>query len=143
VYLAVQVRHSRQSLDANTAALEEDRKLSIANAYQARTALSGEHLLRLRDSPYIEGLSGTTSGISRSETEWRYRAHMRFMMNYYDNVHFQYQQGFVAEEYYERAFVDQIKVFAPSWRALDIVESRESFEAEVDRILIDSEKPET
>jgi uncharacterized protein len=35
-YLAAQVRQNRQSVDANTRALEDERKVRLAEAYQSR-----------------------------------------------------------------------------------------------------------
>ena len=55
-----------------------------------------------------------------------------------DNEFYQYQQGFLEPEFYERQTVSDIKVFAPLWRSLGIDEPTERFRREVDRVLADS-----
>jgi hypothetical protein len=37
VYLAIQVRHSKEAMEANTKSLDEGRKLALAQTYQARS----------------------------------------------------------------------------------------------------------
>jgi hypothetical protein len=49
-YLAVQVRHSRESVDANTRVLEERRKLAMVQTFQARAEIRINQLLTDADS---------------------------------------------------------------------------------------------
>ena len=46
VYLAIQVRHSKEAMEGNTKSLEESRQLAIAESYQARTQMVHEYYLR-------------------------------------------------------------------------------------------------
>ena len=58
----------------------------------------------------------------------------------YDNLYYQYQQGYLDEEFYVFRVVSSIRHFAPWWKKLDIFESsgrRPSFQNEIDRILAD------
>ena len=89
LYIATQVRQSKEALDANTRSLEESRKLGMAQTYQHRGLLITEQLISLRDSPYISVLSGDIPPEEESEDWLRYRAHMRLHMNYCDNLHYQ------------------------------------------------------
>ena len=73
---------------------------------------------------------------SESEVnEQRKKTYLRWWMNVNDNIHYQYQNGFLDQEYYDEAFVANVKMAAPKWRAVGIREYRSSFAAEVDRIL--------
>ena len=56
----------------------------------------------------------------------------------YDNLFYQYQNGFLDEEYYQHRIVFPIKAYAPWWKKLGVFESggrRPSFEAEINRIV--------
>ena len=58
----------------------------------------------------------------------------------YDNLFFQYQQGYLDEEFYVYRVAQSIRLFGPWWRKLNIFESggrRPSFQREIDRILAD------
>ena len=52
-----------------------------------------------------------------------------------DNEHYQYQNGFLDEDFYLGDTVRGIKEMAPLWRKFGLHESRKEFRAEVDRIL--------
>ncbi len=57
----------------------------------------------------------------------------------YDNLYYQYQQGYLDEEYYRFRVEVPVALFAPWWERLDVFESsggrRPSFDAEVKRIM--------
>ena len=52
-----------------------------------------------------------------------------------DNYHYQYQQGFLDEEYWENVIVKAIRALAPRWRAIPDMYWRPSFKLVVDEIL--------
>lgn len=52
-----------------------------------------------------------------------------------DNEYYQYQQGFLDQEFYYGDTVGGIARMAPIWRKFGLRESRSDFRAEVDRIL--------
>jgi len=52
-----------------------------------------------------------------------------------DNEHYQYQNGFLDEGFYENGTVEFIRRFAPTWRRAGLIEPRPGFRDEVDRIL--------
>ncbi len=59
----------------------------------------------------------------------------------YDNLFYQYQQGYLDEEYYLYRVAPTIKELAPWWRELDIFESggrRPSFDSEINRLMSDN-----
>ena len=57
-----------------------------------------------------------------------------------DNEHYQYQRGFLDEEFYYGNTVRGIMRWGPIWRDFGILETRREFRVEVDRIL--SERPD-
>lgn len=130
VYLSVQVRQNTRSMD-------ENRELALAQAYENRSQAAAQHFIAMRDSPYFKETS-LVLGPDASETEvneQRKITYLRWWMNVNDNIHYQYERGFLDQEYYDNAFVANVKLAAPKWRAAGIKEYRASFSAEVDRIL--------
>ena len=65
------------------------------------------------------------------------RSHFYMRRTDLDNEHYQFQNGFLDPDFYETTTKREIKAFAPHWRSLGIPEPRQSFAAEVDRILVD------
>lgn len=60
----------------------------------------------------------------------------------YDNLFYQYQQGYLDEEYYQYRVAPSIIELAPWWQKLDIFDSngrRPSFDAEIKRLVSDSQ----
>jgi len=51
-----------------------------------------------------------------------------------DNQMYQYQQGFIDDEYYENNIKGQIRTFGPGWRLFRLP-GRPSFEAEIEKVL--------
>jgi hypothetical protein len=59
----------------------------------------------------------------------------------YDNLFYQYQQGYLDEEYYQYRVAPTIKELAPWWQKLDIFDSsgrRPSFDSEINRLMSDN-----
>jgi hypothetical protein len=54
-----------------------------------------------------------------------------------DNEHYQYQNGFLDPDFYETTTKREIKAYAPHWRAFGVLEPRQQFTEEVERILAD------
>ena len=130
IYLAAQVRQNTRSMD-------ESRELALAQAYENRSQTAAQHFIQMRDSPYFKETSLVlTPDASESEVnEQRKATYLRWWMNTTDNLHYQHQKGFLDQEYYDNAFIANVKMAAPKWRAAGITEYRPSFAAEVDRIL--------
>ena len=57
------------------------------------------------------------------------------MMIDLDNEHYQYEIGFLDEEFFRNDTTQGILLFAPTWRRLGMSEARQAFRDEVDRIL--------
>jgi hypothetical protein len=136
-YLAVQIRQ-------NTLAMEEGRRLALAQAYQQRAdGLSmmmveaangpiGAIIVKLTSAGYPENVAALDT--LSPEERGRFRQWQIAQQTHWDNIYQQYQQGFVDDEYYEEAFKDRVRRLIPVWRALGLTQNRSSFQAEMDRL---------
>lgn len=137
IYLAVQIRQ-------NTRAMEESRRLALAQTYQMRSDALQEMLVRAASSEIGAILVKlTTAGYPENvaaldqlsaEERGRFRQWQIAQQTHWDNMHYQYQQGFLDAEYFEDAFVDRVTRLAPTWRALNLTSGRSSFFAEIERL---------
>lgn len=138
VYLSVQIRQNTRSMD-------ENKRLALAQTYQMRadalqmmlvnasdSAYIGPIITRLADAGYPEDVSALDT--LSVEDRGRFRQWQIAQQTHWDNMHFQYQQGFIDEEYYRDAFQERVRRLAPTWKALKLTGSRRSFDAEISRI---------
>src|SRR5262245_59869182 len=139
VYLAIQICQ-------NTHAMEEGRRLALAQTYQIRADALQEMLVRAAESQFIGplitkltqlGYPGSVEALAHltPEERGRFRQWQIAQHTHWDNMHFQYQQGFLDEEYYRDSFSERVARLAPTWRALGIAPGRRSFGAEIERLL--------
>lgn len=143
VYLAVQIRQ-------NTRSIEEGRRLALAQTYQMRAdalanmmtqaAVSpqlGPIIVKLVEEGYPEDLASmdritpTELGVFR---QWQIAQH-----THWENLFYQYQQGYLDTEYYENEFKVRVRRLAPVWAALGLTGGRRSFQEEVARLWQDRE----
>ena len=138
VYLAIQIRQ-------NTRAMNEARRLALAQTYQMRADALQEMLVRAADSehlgPIIANLTGAGYPESIAPLEEleaadlaRFRLWQIAQHTHWDNMYYQYQQGFIDEEYYEDSFKERVRRLASTWEALGLLGSRRSFDAEIERL---------
>jgi len=139
VYLAVQIRQ-------NTHAMEESRRLALAQAYQMRADSLQDMLVHAAESNHIGPIitklvgAGYPEDISSLQildhTEYgRFRQWQIAQQTHWDNMFYQYQQGYLDEEYYRDSFQDRVRRLAPIWAALGVTGNRGSFNAELERLL--------
>ena len=139
VYLTVQVRQGNRSL-------EESRKLALAQTYQMRSDALQMMLVHAADSEHIGPIITrlTTVGYPEDvsalehlteEERGRFRQWQIAQQTHWDNMFFQYQQGFIDEEYYRDSFRERVRRLAPTWEVLNVAAARQSFVAEIDDIL--------
>ena len=139
VYLAVQIRQ-------NTRSMEESRRLALAQTYQMRADALQEMLVAAADSErigpiitklveagYPEDLSSLESLTSVERGAFR-QWHIA-QQTHWDNMYYQYQQGFLDEEYYHDEFQRRVRRLVPVWRALRVGASRKSFDEELQRLV--------
>jgi hypothetical protein len=139
VYLSVQIRQ-------NTRSMNENKRLALAQTYQIRAdALQsmlvqaansqtiGPLIVKLTQLGYpenVQALDRITADERGTFKQWQIAQQI-----HWDNMHYQYQQGFLDPEYYEDEFKVRVKRLAPTWQALGLLGGRTSFRKEVDRLL--------
>jgi hypothetical protein len=138
-YLAVQIRQ-------NTHAMEEGRRLALAQTYQVRADALQSMLVQAADSQFIGplitkltqlGYPEDVSALDRlsPDERGRFRQWQIAQQTHWDNMYFQYQQGYLDEEYYQDSFRERVARLAPTWKALGITGGRRSFSEEIERLL--------
>jgi len=139
VYLSVQIRQNTRSMD-------ESKKLALAQTYQMRSDALQMMLVQAADSEHIGPIIAKLTGagypediaslehLSKVERQ-RFRLWQIAQETHWDNMFFQYQQGFIDEEYYRDSFRKRVKRLAPTWRALNVAGARSTFNAEIEGIL--------
>ncbi len=139
VYLAAQIRQ-------NTRAMEEGKRLALAQTYQMRADALQTMLVEAANSEYIGPILVKLTGLGypedvsaldqlTDEERGRFRQWQIAQQTHWDNLFFQYQQGFLDQEYYEDAFRERVKRLAPTWRALGLISGRSSFVTELEAML--------
>ncbi len=142
VYLAIQIRQ-------NTRSMEENRRLALAQTYQMRADALQEMLVHAAVSEHIgQVVTKLTSFGYPDEVasldqltpieRGRFRQWQIAQQTHWDNMFYQYQQGFLEEEYYRDSFRVRVQRLAPIWGALGMTGNRQSFEAEMARILAEN-----
>jgi hypothetical protein len=137
VYLAVQVRQ-------NTRSLEDSQRLALAQTYQMRSdglqnmlvhaasSTIGGIIYKVTPAGYPEDISALDA--LTPEERSRFRQWHIAQQAHWDNMHFQYQQGFLDEEYYQDEFAKRVQRLWPAWQALRLTGGRKSFIEELQRL---------
>jgi hypothetical protein len=138
VYLTKQIR-------LNTIAMDEARKLALAQTYQMRSdalqamlvhAADSEHIgpiiIKLTELGYPEDVTALEK--VTSEERRRFRLWQIAQQTHWDNMFFQYEHGYLDEESYEDAFKLRVRRLTPTWRALNLMDVRRSFLKEIERL---------
>ncbi len=137
IYLAIQIRQ-------NTRSMHEGRRLALAQSYQMRadalqdmlvhaaTSNIGGIIVKLTNAGYPEDLSALDQ--LDAEELGRFRLWQIAQQSHWDNMHYQYQQGYLDEEYYEDAIKERVARLAPTWQALGLTQGRKSFFEEIQRL---------
>ena len=144
VYLSVQIRQ-------NTRSMEESKKLALAQTYQMRADALQMMLVHAADSEHIGpiitkltnvGYPDDIDSLKQLNTEeyGRFRQWQIAQHTHWDNMYFQYEQGFLDQEYYRDSFKTRVRRLAPTWKALNITGARRTFVAEVERILAEEKR---
>ncbi len=127
--------------------LDQNSDLVRAQIHQAR---SDAQITRIEDRadsehvvPILEKIRpfGGFANLSSSdkltpEELYRLRTFLQGRHQDYDNLFYQYQQGYLDEEYYQFGVSNAIRLFSPWWDKLGIFEDvrRPSFDAEIRRL---------
>lgn len=136
IYLSVQIRQ-------NTRAMDESRRLALAQTYQMRADALQEMVVTAANSTIggiivkltENGYPGNVAALDilSAEERGRFRLWQIAQQTHWDNMLYQYQQGFLDEEYFQDAFRERVARLAPTWQALNLTGGRRSFFEEVRR----------
>ncbi len=133
------------SLIAVVIELRQTQSAIVASTYQARAYDAIEKNWLLAESQVIGPIvakvfadPSTIDALTDDERR-RIRAVVRSMRIDADNEYYQYQLGFLDEEYFEHALKPRIARQARMWRSLGIEERRPSFKQFVDEQLAAAE----
>ncbi len=141
-YLAVQIKQ-------NTRSMNENKRLALAQTYQMRAdALQGmlvqaacseslgPLIVKLATLGYptdLTSLNRITEGERGIFKQWQIA-----QQTHWDNMFYQYQQGFIDPEYYENEFRVRVRRLAPVWQEMGLLGGRPSFRSEIESILGDN-----
>ena len=122
--------------------LRQTRSALIASTYQSR-ALDAVRVEGAKADSEVLGpllarvdLDDPESLAALNELErFRIRSYLLSRLIDLDNEYYQYQNGFLDDEYFESWFKDQLKRNARAWRSIGLTEMRPSFKQLVDQLL--------
>jgi hypothetical protein len=146
-YLARQVHHSKESVDANTQALEESRKIQMAATYQDRVQNMSANARMMSSSADLSeivfkvleagwpslGALDQLDGVEKH----RFRHWIQLQFLNIENLHYQYELGLLDTRFYESVVSERIKIMGPAWKEFGFVGTlgRPSFHEEIERVL--------
>jgi hypothetical protein len=125
--------------------MDESRKLALAQTYQMRSDALQAMLVHAADSEHVGPIIIKLTGLGypedvkaldalTDEERGRFRMWQIAQQTHWDNMHYQFQHGYLDREYYDDAFKDRVVRLAPTWKALGLTSGRQSFFAEVERL---------
>ena len=138
IYLSKQVR-------LNTQAMDEGRKLALAQTYQMRSTALQTMLVHAADSEYIAPVIMKLTDLGypenvvalehlNNEERARFRLWQIAQQTHWDNMFFQHQHGYLDAESYQDSFKQRVRRLTPTWEALGLLGVRRSFLDEITRI---------
>ena len=133
------------SLIAVAIELRQTQSAIVANTYQARAYEAIDRNFQLAESQVLHPImvkvhaDPSTIDALTDDERLRLRAVYRGMRIDADNEYYQYQQGFLDEEYFESALKPRIARQARLWRSFGIEERRPSFKKFVDEQLANAD----
>ena len=146
-YLAIQIRQNTRSLNAS-------QRLALAQTYQMRADALQNMLVQAAESERIGPIISKLTSVGYPEDvtsldqlsvaeRGSFRQWQIAQQTHWDNMFYQYQQGFLDDEYYRDSFRERVRRLAPIWQALGVTGSRRSFSEEIQRILAGGEGDRT
>jgi hypothetical protein len=146
-YLTAQVKQNRQSVDANTLALEDERKVRLAETYQSRLHNMSANTRLLADSESLADIAVRVNEAGYPSVDslevlnpverfrWRSWTILQFLN--IENLHYQYELGLLEPEFYEKVIVERISELGEVWEAIGLTATigRPGFHKEIEKIL--------
>lgn len=135
------------SLLALVMELRQTQSALLAETYQARAIDAIGELVDVADSEFIAPILAATDygddhgAVASLDEVSRLRLfhYLRARMIDWDNEHYQYENGYLGEDFFEATTTNSVRIWAPRWRAMGLQEGRKGFREYVDRVL--SEPP--
>ncbi len=135
------------SLIALVAELRQTQSALLAQTYQTRAIDAVGELLEIADSEHLAPILTATNNaadfdaVADLDAEERLRLlnFLRARMVDWDNEHYQYQNGYLDEDFFRSTTERSVKAWAPRWRNTGLRESREEFRQYVDALLGEEE----
>jgi len=126
--------------------LRQTKDALIASTYQDRAFDAIAESNFVSDSEYLLPILVATnngSDIDRFASlndvdRARLTSFLRSRMIDWDNEYYQYQHGYLDQDFFETTTKPAIKIWAPKWRALGLTEGRREFKEFVDESLRDT-----
>ena len=124
-YLAIQVKHSKEATEANTRALDEDRKLALVQTMQTNTGQTVDYFLRYADSAVVSLFrEWDESGLESLDTYdrsrlWHYVAAELYMLR---NDHYVGKLGLLPENV--TSFESNVMRKREMWETFGLVPER-------------------
>ena len=138
IYLAIQVRYAKASLDANTAALAEDRRLALVQTYQARALAAVDNTIYMGEPEMVAILDQVQqSGVESlsADDAGRFRTYAVTQIMRLDSIHFAWERGFIDDDYYNNTFKGLVVINKESFLTVTTPIWRPSFLRDVETIL--------
>ena len=143
--VVVTLLYLTKQIHLNTIAMDEARKLALAQTYQMRSDALQQMMVEASNSRYIGpviikltelGYPADPDALGKltSEERGRFRLWQIAQQTHWDNMFFQYEHGYLDAESYEDSFKVRVKRLAPTWRALGLTNVRASFQREIERL---------
>ncbi len=137
VGLALLIFELSQNSDLMRAQIHQSRADAYVSLFEDRA--DAEYLVPALEKVRAAGGWGNPSALDQLTDDElaRVRWYLGARRGDYQNLHYQYQQGFLDEEYYLSSVVNGIVTFAPWWENLNFNGGsvRPSFRAEIERIM--------
>lgn len=103
--------------------MKQEQEIALSNAYQTRTDISVQHIGQMMGSPgFAAGFAKLRRGDGQSlSSEERHLQFLNSMawFNIFENAHYQYVNGFLSEEHWQRSRAALKSHFYGSTRAED------------------------
>ena len=124
------------SLIAVVIELRQTQDALQAQTYQDRAFDAIDWHMDLAKNPQLNILDDDFDWENLTRTEYAIALNLLYAtMIDFDNEHYQYQHGFLDDDFYHGDTVEGIVRMGPVWRKFGLRESRREFRVEVDRIL--------
>jgi hypothetical protein len=140
-YLAVQVRHNKAATEANTRAMGESRRLAMAQTYQARASTSFSAFASAAETggmaPILVKYEASGYEALSPEDRIRFGQYARSIAIWFDNMFYQYEQGYLDADFYESTIRLALRTNAKVLMDAEMHVGRPKFREEVERATTD------